>query len=50
MNEPEVSAWENPCDFFLPFGAMLELALQEAHQPSEVLRERLEAKLEDAET
>eukprot|EP00913_Durusdinium_trenchii_P014536 g13636.t1 len=35
----EVSAWENPCDFFLPFGAMLELALQEAHQPSEVLRE-----------
>lgn len=35
----EVTSWENPCDFFLPFCRWLEMELKEAEQPSEVLNQ-----------
>eukprot|EP00435_Cladocopium_sp_Y103_P007182 s3744_g2.t1 len=35
----EVTSWENPCDFFLPFCRWLEMELKEAEQPSEILNQ-----------
>lgn len=37
----QVTSWENPCDFFLPFCRWLEMELKEAEQPSEVLNQIL---------